>query len=401
MRYETRMKNSINGFTVKSKGYSLLLALLPVLMMYRIPIINMGASTILIFLSAFFAIFLSLKNGKLNIVSAVCPFLFYFFYIAFKSNITGICLCMAIIIHLLVISNGAVDEKQLKKYFELIACIAAICVIIQFFVHLILNVHIPLIKMDWCLDEMEEYRSLITTGVDFEGTYRPSAFFLEPSHFAQYASIGLASNLLLEKPNYKKAILISIGIILTTSGIGIVLVVAIWCAFPIIATKGIDNKKIKRIFFLLVIGALAIFILLKMPFFQNSLNRITGGASYSSTQYNAIWGRTLYWTEYISSMQGSDLVFGYGSANLPDVYFTGIMSIIYSYGVVGIIMFSFALFILFIKVNNRCAKLLTAIYAGMLIVANLTNFIHIIYYIGFLLCTGIYMYNDDTMTARQ
>lgn len=401
MKDETLMENNINVFTKRSKGYSLLLALLPVFMMYKVPVINLGVSTTMIFISAIFAILLIVVNKKLYIVPTVCAFLAYFFYIAFKSNITGVCLCIAIIIHLLVIANGAIDEKSLKKYFEVISCIAAVCVIIQFFIHLFFNVHIPLIRIDWCLDEMEKYRSAITTGIESEGIYRPSAFFLEPSHFAQYASIGLASSLLLGKPNYKKALLISMGIIFTTSGMGIVLVAAIWCAFPFIATNGLDNKKLKRIILLSVIGAAVIVVLLQMPFFQNALKRITVSNTYSSSQYSAIWGRTLYWSTYISPMNGIDLAFGYGAANLPDVYFTGVMSIIYSYGVVGLILFYLALLILFKKANNRCAKLLTVIYAGLLIVANLTNFINTIYYIGYLLCIGSYMHNDGSVMAGQ
>lgn len=395
------MENNINGFTKKSSGYSLLLALLPVLMMYNIPVINMGVSTILILVSAIFLILLSLANKKLNLNSIVCAFLLYFFYIAFKSNITGVCLCIAIIIHLLAISNGVADEKHLQKYFETIACIAAICVIVQFSLHLIFNIHIPLIKIDWCLSEMESYRLMITTGFDEEEMYRPSAFFLEPSHFAQYASIGLASSLLLGNPDYKKAFLISAGIIFTTSGMGIVIVAVIWCAFPLIATKGLSSKKLKRIIFLSIVGIVAIFILRQMPFFQNSLARITGGVEHSNTQYNAIWGRTLYWSDYISPMKGKELAFGYGAENLPDVYFTGIMSIIYSYGIVGLVLFYLALLVLFKKVNNKCAKLLTLVYAGLLIVANLTSFISIIYYVGFLLRTGIYINNDDSATVRQ
>ncbi len=396
------MENSIKNFTKKYKAYSLLLALLPVLMMYKIPVINMGFSTTLILVSAIFATLLLFANDILRLNMAVCAFLLYFFYIAFKSNITGVCLCIAIVIHLLAIANGAVDEELLIKCFEAVACVAAVCVIVQFAFHLIFNVHIPLINIDWCLDEMGEYRLAITTGIDDAGTYRPSAFFLEPSHFAQYASIGLACSLILGKPEYKKALLISAGVIFTTSGMGIVLVAAIWCAFPLISTSGVGNKKLERIILLSAMGVIVVFILLQMPFFQNSLARISGSAEYSRTQYNAIWGRTLYWADYISPMRGKKLAFGYGADNLPDVYFTGIMSIIYSYGIFGLVLFYLALFILFLIIKNRCAKLLTVLYGGLLIVANLTNFISIIYYVGFLLSTGIYINNnDDSATVRQ
>lgn len=381
--------------TKESKGYALFLAILPVIMMYKVPVIGMGASTVLIALGMVYAILVLFFRRERTQWSHMIVFIFYFLYVMVKSTSSNIMLCIAILIHFTALSIDTADYKYLRTVIENISVVAAICVIVQFVVHSATGSHIQLINLNLCLQEMDQYTSNITTGISrHEAMYRPSAFFLEPSHLAIYASIGLVSCLLMGEPKYKKAILISLGVICTTSGIGTVLVTAIWAAFPFLATKGVNNKKLKRIILLVSFGLIAIVILYQMPFFQAAMNRITGTASYSSTQYNAIWGRTLYWSSYIAPMKGTELLFGYGYANMPEVYFTGLMTILYCYGILGCVLLYTALVMLFFTSNNPGCRILVGIYGVLLPFANLTSFITMIFYIGSIIALHKYSKED-------
>lgn len=380
----------------ESKLYSVFLAILPVIMMYRVPVIGMGFATVMIACGMAYCAIVILSNLSSNSALYLIPFIMYFVYVMTKSTGSNILLCIAILVHFYAICMGAVNVPYLRKTIEVISLIAAICVVMQFLWHSLTGNHIQMINLNWCLSEMNQYRSNILTGIgQAEPIYRPSAFFLEPSHMTNYASVGLISCLLLGRPNYIKAAAISLGVVCTTSGMGIVLVGGIWAIFPFIATKKLDGLKIKRILILLSLFLVAVSVLYQLPFFKNALNRITGSSStYSSTQYNAIWGRTLYWQTYISPMSGKELLLGYGNSALPDVYFTGLMTIVYSYGLIGVCLLYFSLVMLLLRSKNNGCKLLLLIYGGLLPLANLTSFITMIFYLGSVLSLHYYSKYD-------
>lgn len=380
--------------------YTFFLAILPVIMMYRFPLVGMGMSTVLIAGTMVFAGIVFLSQLKDFSEIYLITFILYFVYAITKSDGSTILLCIAILVHFLAISLGAIDVQYLRKIIENIALIASIAVILQFCYHTLSGNHIPMINIDWCLSEMEQYRSSILTGIGrTEAIYRPSAFFLEPSHLANYASVAIVSCLLMGDPKYIKAAVISLGVICTTSGMGIVMVGGIWAIFPFIATKKIDNTKVKRIMVLAGLFLITLAVLSQMSFFQNALNRITGSTEYSSSQYNAIWGRTLYWKIYITPMTGNDLLFGYGSASLPDVYFTGLMRVIYSYGVTGVGLLYLSLLTLLIKSKNNGCKLLVLLYGGLLPFANLTGFITMIFYLGSIM--ALHHYTSEALNEMK
>lgn len=367
-----------------SRGYALFLALLPVIMMYRIPGVNIGAATFLILAGMLYAIAACLKSQVFSGIGMLIPLILYFVYIATKSVGLSIILYIAIIIHLIAIAGGTVNTSALRKYIETIAVIAAGCVATQFFVHLLFGTHIPLIAYDLCIDEIQKlYGMNIATGIGrYESLYRPSAFFLEPSHFANYCSIGLMSSLLVDKIDYKKALVITAGVLMTTSGMGIVIVAVVWCAFPFLASRDMDMRKLRRVILLGCTGIAAVMVLMQIPFFQRTVQRIGLTSSASNGQYNAIWGRTLYWDQYIAPMSGGELLLGYGQAELPEVYFTGLMECIYCYGIVGVALLLLALIVIFRRSKNTTGRLMVGLYGALLPVANLTGFIYVVFFMG-------------------
>lgn len=364
----------------QSKGYAFFLACLPIVMMYKFPVLNIGASTLLVGAGMMYALVSVFHLAIETNTKVQIPFLLYFLYAMFKSNNLNVFLCIAVLVHFCAIGIGAVDNGALRRYIESFSVLAGSLVILQFVVHLIFGIHIPLIQPSWCLAEMDVYRSSILSGINsVEKMYRPSAFFLEPSHLANYCSVGLVSALFMGEPNYKKAIIISLGVVCSTSGMGIAVVAIIWAAFPFFASHGLTKTKIRRICLMGFGVVLVLLILSHMPFFQNALDRILGS---NAGQYNAIRGRTLYWKVYIAPLNGSELWLGKGFASLPEVYFTGIMVLLYAYGITGTVLFYLYLGMLFYKAKNWGCRLLIGEYGALLLVANLTSFITMIFYLG-------------------
>ena len=93
-------------------------------------------------------------------------------------------------------------------------------------------------------------------------------------------------------------------------------------------------------------------------------------------------------------MSGKELLFGYGNSALPDVYFTGLMTIVYSYGLIGVCLLYFSLVMLLLRSKNNGCKLLLLIYGGLLPLANLTSFITMIFYLGSVLSLHYYSKYD-------
>lgn len=378
---------------VPGKGYALFIALLPILMMYRVPMVGIGVSTALLIIGFFYAasiIFENLQgNGwRLRIEKIIVPFIIYLLYTAIRStrDMTNAVQTLLIIAHIFAFSTGAVNARYLKKYIVFIATLASSLVILQTLLYYSVGVHLPCIAPSLCLDYLSYYRDWILTGVrDIEHMYRPSAFFLEPSHFTQYSFVALLLLLFHEKVRINTAIWISMGILLTTSGMGIILVSCIWGGFlfKTIQRSSFSKKIFRTIAFSIVLGVIFC-VLYHIPFFKAALARIISPIAYSTQGYNAIWGRTLYWNTYISPLRGKELLFGLGYVNQPAEYFTGLMELIYCAGILGATLYYFAMLTTTFKTIG-ISRILAAFICCLTVLANLTNLIDMTYYMGIII----------------
>lgn len=367
------------------KAYAFFIAMIPIVMMYKTPFLKTGISTTLVALTMFYAILVILANLRTIKMSTVLPFIIYCIYVIIRSdgNVTSILLCIAIIVHMLAFCCGVIDIWHIRKFIETISLIAAIAVMLQTVIYYIFKTHFQMIAFNLCIDDIYSYYKLITTGIS-EGLYRPSAFFLEPSHLAQYAAVGLASCLLREKPKYIAGIIISVGIFLSTSGMGIILTFCIWGWYILLVIQKQKGKqKVVTILLIIIIAGITLLILSQFTFFQTALRRITGTGSGS-----AIWGRTLYWDYYIKPLKGKDLIWGMGYNALPKVYMTGFMETVFCYGIVGVVLLYTAVIVFIIK-GKGFASFIGIMYGGLLAIANLTGFLSNIFFFG-IICAWIY-----------
>lgn len=365
-----------------SKGYALFLAVLPVIMMYKVPGIGLSVTTVLIALGMAYAFLVIVAQIKKIRIGLIAPLVLYLAYVVTKSTGQNMLLMFAILIHITAISTGVVDVAYLRRVIEWISIVAAVLLIIQSVVHLLTGEHIPMIHIGFMIDELADSKQAILTGYHLgESMYRPAAFFLEPSHFAQYCAIGLGSLLFHSIPEHKKATLVSIGILLTTSGMGFVLVFAMWGWWYIARyeEESLPNKVKKVVFSLL--GVCIVFaVLSQFPFFQEVIARFAVSEEESGG-YNAIHGRLFWWETYFGGLTWKDLLLGFGTASLPENYFTGFMTQLYAYGIIGFGLLIVSLLVL-LKKGNTLSRTYTLIYMAMLFISNLTGFINIIFRIG-------------------
>lgn len=335
-------------------------ALSPFLQMYRVPGIGTNLEfTLVLCLGGLFAFYIFLKQRKYNVQTMIKTILICMFiycclnlllitdrYIYRPSSTSFV----AIFFYFLVLSVCMFvfkRERARQSYFSYVVKISvfmSFVVFIQTLLYYLIGTTITnnrafLLPFQQFFDKsVVDY--VETTGLVFGRLFRPSAFFLEPAHFSQYCSIGLICSLWKTKKLLNwRSILISMGMLATTSGLGLLCVILLWGLKIFVDGDALTQKRFIKIVvatFSLIVIFCALFVL--SDSFQRSVLRIV----IASDGYNsAIMGR-LWSVVFLENLTGKDLVFGmgfhnrptYGSDNIP-YYMTGIVQLFYCEGLLG------------------------------------------------------------------
>lgn len=373
--------------TKKNSIISSMIALLPLLAFIRVPGISIGLGMVSLIILIPVLFIINERKISFQAISYCSAIIIFCTYSAIRSidSFSGILGYFLVIIWMVGLYNNGVDEDQLFGVIKKVSYFASVIVIIQSLFHYLVGGHLVANLPFLLKDEIRlQYMSLISTGVDSTGIYRPSAFFLEPAHFSQYGIIALLYILLREKKDgrIKKAILISVGIALTLSGMGIVMVLGAWITF---LALGLDYKKrqsFENALYLIVAGLIIVFFLSQLPLFQTALKRITG----NETGYNAIWGRLFYWDYYFKPLQRSQLIWGLGYSVDTQNYMTGFMKLLYCSGYIGVVLFYFAL-LKNIRNRTKFSVITGLTYAAMTLFSGITATINLVFFLTVIFST--------------
>jgi len=244
----------------------------------------------------------------------------------------------------------------------------------------------------------------LQTGKWVFGTlYRPSAFFLEPAHFSQYCTIGLTYCLWeKEKLLNWQTVLISLGIITTTSGLGLACIILMWGMKIFINGDLGLHKKIARI---VIVSLLGVFILGGLFMISESFQRSVLRIIIPSDGYNsAIIGR-LWSISFLENLSGIDFLCGMGFKNIPtyglnetQYYMTGIVELFYCQGMLGGCSFIILYFLMMVKSYRKKEYLplyILIVYLPFLVCSANLVILTLIEYIPFLYIRKNYSKNTN------
>ncbi len=194
--------------------------------------------------------------------------------------------------YFVAIALGGINLKYVAHSAYWVAMAAGIGIIIQSICYYLFDFHLQLVATGLLLEESEAWIGLVETGlININGSvsaiYRPSAFFLEPSHMFLYLVPSLFLLLLSPEMNRVKrisAVVLSVGLILSTSGMGIAVVAGAWLlqlGFSngkenLLRFKHFFNKK--NIFRCIAFALVFVMIALSLPFLRYSVLRIFMGS---------------------------------------------------------------------------------------------------------------------------
>ena len=330
-----------------------LLAMIPFLQHYK-GLVDNAATTVLILLAPYLGLRLlaSLRNFKAsNLRFAVVLMGFFLFKIVnHGTRFMEIAQAGVMCFYLLCLCQECIDTAILRKAATYIAVLAGVLLIVQHVCFNIFDFHLQLVPISALLPESEPWVLSAQTGTYgvngiVNAFYRPSAFFLEPSHLFLYAFPLLFISLFKSynrRKNLVAAILISLSMVLCSSGMGVLVVFGAWGLFfgfrdtepGVYRVFNIFRKRnmIQTICFVVLFVAAVVFI----PFVQNSVIRIFVSEAGSST---AIDGRTEVAMATLGGMNlrqvliGTEDIMSGFHFNMP-----GFMATLYSQGLVGVIL---------------------------------------------------------------
>lgn len=377
-----RVHRSLQAHTAVHNGlrtaYSIVVGTLPATMFLAVPLEGCSVASVLLVVFCVYILLFTAANFTVNykffgLIVAAALFLWT------SDNFSVSLLVVLLAIHLWGLTHGALDVRVLRFTIEVVSLIAAFCVLLQTVLFYFFKVNLMFLQ-PWMVTDFDH--AIFREGSIYQGMYRPSAFFLEPSYFAQYCSVGVLSLLFPGRRNHPTvrlmlALFVALGCVLTSSGMGIAICASIFCLY-VLFTPSPRERRVKRIFLWVVAAAVAFAVLMQFDFFYLSVKRIFDEVNGS----NAFTARFQNWDAVIGSLQGLELWFGKGIASLPTCYITGLMKLIWYFGIAGAALAAIALTWLFARSKTPMGRCLCVLFTGLLVIANVFDFMSMIFWLA-------------------
>lgn len=383
-----------------------LLACSPILQHYK-GIISDAGITILIVVFLWVVCRILIRSASVTSYSdktgfyMVLGLLVFFLYRAVIHDISAetIIYNIIMIVIFFAASQGYLNIKYFLYAAASISIVASICIIVQYVCFYILGFHLQLAPTSLFLPESSAWILEAQTGLAgvtgvIGSLYRPSAFFMEPSHLFLYVFPHLFI-VLFSKELYKRrlfiAVLLTIGLVFSTSGMGIVTAVCAWMAYFILLSGKKRKITVKSIFkprnIMLIIAGIVLIILLFMyvPFIHDSVMRFM-----DRSNNGAIAGRTRLANDLLSSLHGKNLLFGVTNTTEGITFnLSGFAATLYKFGIIGIIL-SYSTYVLGLIRLRRQYFFISLLIIGVSFFSAHTHGTFFMLYFVFILLEGNY-----------
>lgn len=377
------------------KDCSIFVILLPLLSIYKSPIkfLDLG-SFIMIVLAGFIcrAGFYRKKNNysivKVSMWSIYIAYVIgitcvsYFFRAQYVVSphqymIRMIKNLFYIIFTLYICWKGYFDLKYAAKYYERIAILATITVYIQYLSYLLFRYDFVGYSAKWAYTEEYKYRaSNLATGM-----FRPTSIFYEPAHYFEYVSIILVLYIFYSKDKRSmiNAVFVTLGVVLSTSGQGIIFTAMLWGIWLL---KKMVRYKWKRTFEIEVLfSVFFLFVaagyLVLSDFGKRTISRILSPQNTLAT----IGGRSDGFAT-LKDLTMGEWIFGRGYGNYTATFFSSWPFNICCLGIIGTMIIIF-IYLYCLKYTDK--KMLVLLNALMCVFSNVFMGVYFVFFFSFIL----------------
>lgn len=346
-----------------SRLFSTVIVLYPLLSIYGVGIASVTLADACLLMCYPLLFFLKVKRKELSFL-----FFFFLFYVCVQYIFSSLSIAgsndmlwrtmrYSLYLFTLFILKRYFTFEYAYKLYGILAVFATIFLLVQFIVFHATGIYVPgyLPVFPVLRDELLEFASYV--GSD-GGDIRMRSIFGEPAHYAQYV-LGYMVLLLFQKKGRMKLLLLSSGILLSGSTIGICLmlfVFLIWCC---------HEKTNTRKWLLLGGGALGIIVLFvgieKLMLISDTWFGVNPFLKFTSENIGS--GRLgSYEILYSLNMSGSDLLFGHGMETSFPIYLPGFLMLFWYFGLMGLFIYIAINVYLYVK-SGFVARLLILVFA--------------------------------------
>lgn len=335
---------------------ALIVVLAPILQHYKGLYENAGFTAILLAaVFIFYKLFLAVKarsftKTQKDRLLAVIPILLFLGYTAINRGFSFSRILYAGFFGLvyIAIALDCVDLKRVLRYAFYVCCAATVVLLIQYFCYYVVRFKLQLIPVSLLHEESERWVER-STSTKIVGFYRPSGFFLEPSHVFLYFFPSIAFLLFMPKMNMRRiisAMFLTLGVVLSTSGMGIAVAAGLWAIYILLySAKGnrenkpqFSNLLTKRTLIMIGVFLCALVVAyFTIDIVRNTVNRIFVNDSGST----AIAGRVRRTINHMKKMSARDLIFGYSNdVAVSEFEFNtaGFFATLFKQGIIGVIL---------------------------------------------------------------
>lgn len=370
------MRIKINNNT--SKLYTCFLVVMPSIAMYKTPVPGFNAAELIFLLFFLFWIRDYQKENCNNLLTKsktdILLFLVYLWSIPMLMSILFGNERLDVLIRTIRISYYfiivALLSKKYLKLDEFRSLLQLYCIVnVLFLLTQYVSYYIWGTALHGFIRGIPLYDSSYET-LDYSKIYhaflRPSGLFLEPAHCARFLLIGLCCSFF--KPRKKiTPIIISFGVILTTSGQGLLILVGIWGLYILnilFKSKSIIQRR-NWVLAIVIVVPLLLICFSQFSVVQNTVRRITsGGSLFTNGATQARFGTIKYafGRGFLVSLFGS----GYGSVPYNGAWMSGITYILFGSGLLGLLII-LSLILNCIRNGNLCSKYVSILISILLI----------------------------------
>lgn len=298
-----------------------------------------------------------------------------------------------------VISNLFFNFKYAMRWYGRLVLFATIYLILQVILYrtngIFLTGTIPGLDLANELYDFEKSKILLAN------FFRPYSIFIEPGYYSQFVIPYLAYCLFKKndeskpQPEIFKAVFITVGIVLSTSGQGLILGAVIWVIWFIMIIYDFENHKLRLIPIILGIIFISIIpFILQNGEIQTSINRLFGSPEASANLRIYRGFAVFEQLDFLYMMfgvgygnPGSFITYNgiytiYDIPQMPD-YMNSVAYVLVSSGIIGLIIILFAFIYMFINTRGFfriCILILLILSLGgnMLLSSNMILYISII-----------------------
>ncbi len=254
-------------------------------------------------------------------------------------------------VNFLFLGSYFFDLRTFKKIYFVVIYFVFATLVVQYAAHFLIGKNIYFYINTLRLNYAESDAMSLIAARDSMLSFRPSSIFFEPAHLVEYSFVALPLSLFDKNKNMARNIIITAILFLSTSTTGMIVAGLAWIVWLFVRFR---KNFFAMGFFCLVFLAILLFVLAK----NNYLNKIAAIFeidSYSSGSLRVARGFLLF-----DQLDWKSKVFGVGFGGFESYsqtyglskilstqyvdYMSGISYVLVSSGIIGLLLYIFALF---------------------------------------------------------